>query len=199
MNTQAEWNERYDTGDHPWDTGRPSVHLRNLVQHHPIAPCPTLELGCGTGTNAIWLAQQGFTVTAVDLSSLAIERATRKVAEAGVSVTLHCAHLLEDTVVDAPVLFVFDRGCFHGFDSAEARSRLAQNVAKQMSHGALWFSIIGSTDGPDRDYGPPRRSARDIAEAVEPFFEILSLQASVIDSDSDISPPAWLCLLRKRS
>jgi len=198
MNTQARWNQRYEAGDHPWDTGRPSKHLVELVRDRPIAPCDALELGCGTGTNAIWLARQDFSVTAVDVSSLAIERASRKTAEAGVSVTLSCGHLLDEVFVEKPAMFVFDRGCFHGFDTPDARAQLARNVARQMGDGGLWFSIIASTDAPKRDHGPPQRSALDIVTAVEPWFEILQLKADALDSDSETPPPAWLCLMRKR-
>ncbi len=198
MNTPAEWNQRYEAGDHPWDTGRPSRHLVELVKSRPIAPCGALELGCGTGTNAIWLARQGFSVTAVDVSSLAIERAARKVAGAGVPVTLRRGHLLEEVFAEEPALFAFDRGCFHGFATPEARARLARNVARQMGDGGLWFSIIACTDAPERDHGPPQRSALDVATAVEPWFEILLLKADAMDSDSETPPPAWLCLMRKR-
>ena len=65
------WEERYRKGETPWDTGHPSTELQRVIREEKIRPCRAIELGCGTGNNAVWLAQQGFDVTAVDLSSLA--------------------------------------------------------------------------------------------------------------------------------
>ena len=47
-----------------------------MIASRAIAPGRTLEVGCGTGTNAIYLAQQGFEVVGVDISPLAVESAT---------------------------------------------------------------------------------------------------------------------------
>ena len=62
-----------------------------------------------------------------------------------------------------------------------------------------WLSLIGSTDGPPRDTGPPRRSAIDIAVAFEAWFEILYLRATHFDSDLAEAPATWLCYMRKRA
>src|SRR6185503_16850640 len=77
-----------------------------------------------------------------------------------------------------PFAFVFDRGCFHCFDTADERARFAANVARALAPGGVWLSLIGSTEGPPRDFGPPRRSVRDIAAAIEPHLEILSLRSA---------------------
>ena len=52
----ADWDRRYVDGHLPWDSGKPDVHLRRFIEDSKIVPCKTLEVGCGTGTNAIWLA-----------------------------------------------------------------------------------------------------------------------------------------------
>ena len=92
----------------------------------------------------------------------------------------------------------FDRGCFHVFDPAEERSRFAQNVAHSLAREGCWLSLIGSADDPPRDTGPPRRTAREIVDAVEPFFEILSLTAGFFDSQKKRPPRSWVCYARKR-
>ena len=78
MPEQRSWNERYQSGDAPWDTGYPSTELIRTVKEEGIQPGRVIELGCGTGTNSIWLAQQGFEVTAVDISPLALEQESSK-------------------------------------------------------------------------------------------------------------------------
>src|SRR5262245_19234876 len=73
-----DWNARYAAGDRPWDTGIPDEHLVELVTAGAIAPSRTLEIGCGTGTNALWLAGRGFEVLGIDVAPLAIDRARAK-------------------------------------------------------------------------------------------------------------------------
>jgi len=194
--TVEEWEQRYETGFTPWDIGRPDGHLMELVRDHPIVPGRALEVGCGTGTNAIWLAEQGFEVLATDVSALAVKQAREKVALAGVTVTLLHGSFPS---TGEPFAFAFDRGCFHSFDDAAERADFAAQLASQLAADGLWLSIIGSTDGPPRDHGPPRRSAREVATAMEPHFEILSLQARDMNANLPSVPRAWVCLMKKRS
>ena len=75
MNEHIDWNDRYRDGNLPWDTGRPSSELQRVFSQNTIQPCRTLELGCGTGTNSIWLCRQGFEVTGIDVAPLAVAKA----------------------------------------------------------------------------------------------------------------------------
>src|SRR5438045_7837654 len=72
------WNERYASGRLPWDTGQPDPLLTEFVTSGGVLPSRTLEIGVGTGTNAIWMAEHGFDVLGVDVSPLAVERAHAK-------------------------------------------------------------------------------------------------------------------------
>ncbi|MGA7307266.1 MAG: class I SAM-dependent methyltransferase, partial [Rhodothermales bacterium] len=170
---QARWDQRYVDGDLPWDSGKPDVHLRSVIEELGIKPGKGLEIGCGTGTNSIWLAEEGFEMTGLDVSKTAIVQADGKAAAAGVDCRFLVRDFLADEVPGAPFDFVYDRGCFHVFDGDDERSRFASRVAELLAPEARWHSLIGSTDGPPRDSGPPRRSAAEIIAAVEPHFEIL--------------------------
>lgn len=75
----------YRFGDPPW-VGGPRSELVDLVESGRLAPCRALDLGCGQGDNAIFLAQHGFTVTAIDFAPSAITKARRKAHDAGVTV-----------------------------------------------------------------------------------------------------------------
>lgn len=194
----TRWDGRYAAGDAPWDTGRVDRCLERIVSRFGIAPCSALEVGCGTGTNAIWLAELGFRVTAVDVSPLAVSAAKRKVAECGADISIRLGDILADTVPGGPFGFAFDRGCFHSHGTPEERGAFAEAIAKLLQEEGLWFSLIGSTDGPPREVGPPRLSASEVATAAEPFFEILALESSVFDSDQPSPARAWACLMRKR-
>ena len=65
----------------PWDIGA-REELRSLVESGRIKPCRAIDLGCGAGTNAIYLAQKGFEVTGVDYAEAAIEKARARAKEA---------------------------------------------------------------------------------------------------------------------
>ena len=105
---------------------------------------------------------------------------------------------LNDRVSGGPFDFVFDRGCFHIFDEAADRERFAEHVASELAPGGRWLSLAGSTEGPDRDWGPPRRSARDVVDAVEPALEILELRSVAFHANLPGPAAAWLCLFRQR-
>ncbi len=195
-----DWNARYLNGELPWETGRVDSNLPAMIEEHGLEPCSALELGCGTGNNAIWLASQGFTVTAVDVSKAAILAAREKAEQAGVTVELACADIADDDFARGPFGFAFDRGCFHSIgDDLSLRQKFAKMVCERLSVGGYWLSLIGSADGPDREKGPPRLSATEIVGVVEPCFEIVAIQGTHFDSDQENRPRAWRCLMRRRS
>jgi len=193
-----DWDERYRSGDLPWDTGRPDDNLATLVGDETISLCTAMEIGCGTGTNVIWLAQQGFNVVGIDISPTAIEMARKKLATTEVDCTLIALDILKETVSGGPFGFVFDLGCLHSLDSPEERARFAVAVAGHLEPDGLWLSILGNADDPPRDIGPPRRSATEIVLAVESHFEILELRTTYFNVDRPEPPRAWRCLMSKR-
>lgn len=67
-----DWDQRYGERQSMW-SGRPNGRL--VVEISGIAPGRALDVGCGEGADALWLAGQGWTVTGVDISSVAIDRA----------------------------------------------------------------------------------------------------------------------------
>jgi SAM-dependent methyltransferase len=193
-----DWNQNYIDGFLPWDTGRPDEHLQAMAATLLAAGSRVLEVGCGTGTNAVWLAQQGCRVTAFDLAPLAVERARARAAAAGVEVDLSVQDVLELPIAGGPYDVVYDRGVFHVFDDPREQARFAERVAESLRPGGLWLSIAGSTEGPIRETGPPRRSLRDLALAVEPLMEALSISDTQFETGQLGEARAWRCLWRKR-
>ena len=198
MTPEDRFNEQYKEGSAPWDIGKPDFNLIQTVTTTPIAPCESLEIGCGTGDNAIWLSQQNFTVVGVDSAEIAIEKAREKAAKANVTCAFAVLNILKTSVDGAPFGFVFDRGCFHTMDSDEQRQSFAQQVQGHLEENGFWLSLIGNADEKRVGGGPPQRSARDVVNAVEPYFEILSLFSSQFETHLPAPPRAWACLMRKR-
>jgi SAM-dependent methyltransferase len=189
------WDESYASGQLPWDTGQPEPLLVEFVTSGAVMPGPTLEIGAGTGTNAIWMAERGFDVLGVDVSPLAVERAHARMEGRALRCRFAALDFLAAPPPDGPFQFVFDRGCFHVFDEADERQRFAAQVDAALAPGGLWLSLIGSTEGPARDVGPPRRSAREVTRAIEPALEIVELRSAEFRG---INAKAWLCLSRQR-
>jgi SAM-dependent methyltransferase len=80
---QAKWDERYGERDQLW-SGRPNGAL--VTEVAGLTPGRVLDVGCGEGADAVWLARQGWDVTALEVSAVALERAIGHGRDAGVTV-----------------------------------------------------------------------------------------------------------------
>lgn len=82
--TEEEWDERYRTEDQLW-----SGHVNGslAVEVAGLTPGSALDVGCGEGADAIWLAEQGWTVTAVDISGVAVERGRIEAEQRDLAIT----------------------------------------------------------------------------------------------------------------
>lgn len=88
----AEWDELYSGSDRVW-SGSPNGAL--VAEAGALPPGRALDVGCGEGADAIWLARRGWQVTALDVSRVALDRAARAARASGVTVGWVCAGLLE--------------------------------------------------------------------------------------------------------
>lgn len=93
---QAFWDERYRSADAVW-SGRPNPHL--VTEAADLVPGRALDVGCGEGADAIWLAGRGWHVTAVDISPVALERGAAHAAEVGAE---HITWWHADLTAEAP-------------------------------------------------------------------------------------------------
>jgi SAM-dependent methyltransferase len=199
---EHDWNSNYASDELPWDSGEPDPYLVEMVQQGIVPAGRALEIGCGTGTNAIWLGQQGYDVVALDLAARAIERARAKAKAASAS---RCQFEVRDFLEGEPMRgsfqLVFDRGCFHVFGEKEQQTEFASRVASLLGPGGCWLSLIASTEGPAREMGPPRRSALEVVSAAEPYLELVTMRAIEFPPLPGQTSPlgAWLCLWRRRA
>jgi SAM-dependent methyltransferase len=123
----------------PWESG-PREELVALINSKRITPCRAIDLGCGTGSNAIFLAEHGFDVTGVDFSSTAIEKARNKAKTVGVSVNFEVDDFTKLRHVTGPFDFLLDYGAFDDL-SPKDREKYLQNVLPLTHQGSqflLW-------------------------------------------------------------
>jgi 2-polyprenyl-3-methyl-5-hydroxy-6-metoxy-1,4-benzoquinol methylase len=98
MTVEDRFKGRYEAGDTPWDIGKADFNLKQIVNATPIEPCKAVDIGCGSGDNAIWLSQRGFHVVGIDTSEAAIEKAKEKASKANVNITFLVSNILKDQV-----------------------------------------------------------------------------------------------------
>lgn len=194
-----DWDSHYQSGEPPWETGEPSAELARVIAEETIQPCRVIELGCGTGINAVWLAQQGFDVTGVDSSRLAIDKARQRATEANVNVRLvvdDVLHLAEDY---QPFPFFFDRGCYHAVRQIDAPGYV-RTLKRVTMPGAVGLLLTGNARCPPPEgQGPPVVSAEELHAELEPVFQIVRLREFYFDTVQKSGPAhlAWSCLVRR--
>lgn len=166
-----DWEQSYRRADAPWDTGRPSAELMAVLREEAIPPGRAIDLGCGTGANAVALAERRFEVTGVDVSELALQRARRRAAEAGVRARFIRADLLEQPELGGPFDFLFDRGCYHVLRRENVWAAL-QMLRSLTRPGSRFLLLTGNADGEWTEHGPPRVHEAELREELGELFEI---------------------------
>jgi methyl halide transferase len=198
MTEPIEWNERYRDGNLPWDSGQPSTELQRVSKAHSIQPCRALDIGCGTGTNSVWLAQQGFEVTGIDIAPLAVEQANARARAANVSAHFLVADIVHLPDLGGPFAFFFDRGCYHAV-RREAPQAYAPAIARQLAPRARGLILAGNAREP-HDPGPPVVTEQEIRDELGSDFQILDLQEFRFDEAPGVPVRflGWSCLVEKR-
>lgn len=182
-----------------WDTGRPSSQLKKVVEAGDVGPGRAVELGCGTGTDAVYLAGKGFDVTAIDIAPTALRLAEEKADKAGVKVRWLLADVLRPPDLE-PFDFVYDRGCYHAIRRDFPRQYVAA-VRRLTRPGSRVLILAGSAnkDSYWRFAGPPRVKEEDIRDDFAEGFKLVWLREFRFDP----VPPetqgalAWSVLLER--
>jgi SAM-dependent methyltransferase len=134
----ARWKYawRYLLGNVPWDTGITPPEVTEFIGR--TAPGSALDLGCGTGTNAVALARSGWRVTGVDFAARAIREARRKAAEAGVEVDFLVADASDLREIAGPYDYALDIGCLHSLPEGR-RTGYADGLSRLLRPGGRYM------------------------------------------------------------
>jgi SAM-dependent methyltransferase len=168
----------------PWNVDRPPAAIKDLAESGWVGPCDAVDLGCGAGNYAIWLASKGFRMTGLDLSPRAIELATGLAAQNSVACQF-MARDLTDTVdgLDNSFDFAFDWEVLHHI-FPETRERYVKNVHRMLRSGGKYFSLCFSEKDPPGFEGDGKyrktplgttlyfSSEHELRELFEPLFHI---------------------------
>ena len=136
-----------------------------------MKPGRVLDVGCGTGENAIFLAQNGFSVTGIDLVRDAIQMAKAKVSERKLKVEFLTGNALATGFDREEFDYVTDSGLFHTFADKE-RPIFAGEIARVLRGNGTYYMLCFSDKEPT-DWGGPRRvSRKEIRETFSPMFRV---------------------------
>ena len=175
----------------PWNFETPPNDLVKLIESGKLQPCKTIDLGCGTGNYAIYLASQGFKVTGIDVSAKAIRIAKENAKKKGVKCDFLVADVLSDLFeVEEKFDFAFEWELLHHI-FPEHRRKYVENVYKLLNSGGVYFSICFSEK--DRDFSGSGKfrvtrlgtilyfsSEQELRVLFEPYFNIRELKTVAI-------------------
>ncbi len=165
-----EWNKRYDTSDFVW-TVNPNPFV--VAETDALRPGRAVDLACGEGRNAIWLAERGWEVTAVDFSEVAVEKGRRLAQSRGARVEWVVADLvtygLSSDYYDLVLV------CYLQTPEPERRSIIEQ-ARQAVAPGGTFLWIAHDLSNLERGVGGPKSPAvlcspRDVVADL-PGFEI---------------------------
>ncbi len=201
----SHWDLRYRRSRHQrlWDTGRPSRHLVAALRSGLVKTGAALEIGCGSGTNALYLARRGFAVTAVDASQRALKLARAKSRAAGIlstrtpqpgQVRFHWADATD--LWDLPVAdFVLDRLCFHLIEPRDRKYYL-DGLRRHTHPGSVYLMLsIASAERKPDDAPFTLATVRPLFRR---HFRILTVERTRLDPPDSRPGYCWV-MIRKGS
>jgi len=129
-----EW--RYWRKQTPWDTQITPPEVMAFLEKS--APGRALDLGCGTGTNAVTLSQHGWQVTGVDFSPKAIAAARKKASRKNLQIVFYIGSVADLDFLSGPYDYALDIGCLFSLKSQD-RHKYAAGLIRMLPPGARYM------------------------------------------------------------
>ena len=194
-----DWNQAYrQQNPAPWDIGRPQPAFAALVAQGGLDGSTVLDAGCGTGENALLLAERGSAVTGIDLAESALQLAKAKAVARGLAVTFKAGDILTMSLPRQGFDVVVDSGLFHVFDDDD-RVRYVGVLGDVLRPGGTCVLMCFSDRQPG-DWGPRRVTRQEILSAFSDGWIVDRLEHAVFDINPTFGATtvqAWLALIRR--
>ena len=182
-------------GRPPWDIGRPQKEFVELVRRGEISGS-VLDIGCGTGENALFYAGEGYEVWGIDSVPLAIQKAREKAAGRGLQMHFLVMNVLDLSRLDRKFDTATDSGFFHTL-SDEDRPVFVNNLAAILSPAGRYFMLCFSELEPG-GYGPRRITEREIRESFRDGWSINYIRPAIFESHTRAEGSrAWFSSISK--
>ena len=134
----------------PWDTGISPPELMAFINNHP--PGRALDLGCGTGTNAITLAERGWRVIGIDFVHRAIRKGNQKARQANMEIDFRVNDVTRIDNINGPFDLILDIGCFHSLPTSGIAAYV-KNLQRLLIHDGTFLLYAFIIQGGQSDSG----------------------------------------------
>jgi SAM-dependent methyltransferase len=191
------WDASYHDGPAPWDVGRPQPAVVRVASGGGFAGA-VLDVGCGTGENALHLASLGLPVLGVDVAGTAVALARAKAVDRGIEAEFEEADAFSLERLGRTFRTVLDCGLFHTFDRDERPAYVA-SLASVTEHQGTLYVLCFSDVGPD--VGPHPVSSEELHLAFHPGtgWTVGAIEADRVQTRfHDDGAPAWLATITRR-
>lgn len=206
MDKIARFQERYLSGNIPWDRELPPPEVQAIVP--ALTPGRALDLGCGYGRAAIYLAQHGWEADGVDFVPEAIEKAKERAAALHLTsdqARFYCADVTRLEFLNPPYDYALDVGCLHSLEEEDLQ-RLKCELCRLLRPGAL-FMLFAHLRDPEADVDPerPRGILEGVLRRVLLYGDDACLVEEKVEYGTTVLPDgssyasAWFWLRRKSS
>lgn len=198
--TTAGWEARYQetpVEELPWFHIGLDPDIEQALAHLKLSGKAVLDLGCGPGTQAVALAQCGFSVTAADVSWSAVESASKLAEAEGAAIEFHVDDVLHSNLT-GPFELIVDRGVFHCFAQPDEQHAYLATIRRLLSPGGVLLLKCFHKDE-RREQGPPGRyTGADIARFFADGFDLTEARESrFFSSGEEDAPKALFCMLKR--
>ena len=178
---QAEPNyfSRIYKSNPPWDIGRPQKAFKRLSKELKVNG-RMLDVGCGTGENALMFAKLGFDIIGIDYVNYAINEAIDKAKKRGINAKFYTMNALELTNFGQKFDIVIDSGLFHTFSNSERilfRTSLSNVLAVNGTYYILCFSNIEPPG-----FGPRRIHKEELYDTFKDNWNVISIKPEIFES-----------------
>jgi SAM-dependent methyltransferase len=177
-----------------WETGRPQGAVVRLADAGLVSGT-VLDVGCGTGENALELARRGLRVVGIDIAAAAVERARARAAERGIAAEFLVWDAMELGTLGRVFDTIIDVGLFHALQPEERRP-YAGSLRHAIRSGGQCLLVCWSSRNPF-GIGPARITRRAIGEAFAERWKIESIEPETLDTRLEMRiAKAWLARIR---
>lgn len=179
---RAKWEDRYQTGPTPWDTGITPPEVHAFWQGRTVSAGEgAVDIGCGTGLNTIFLARLGLWAVGVDVAGRALAKARRRLGAqpSPVSAAFVQADVSRLPLGRAGAVYALDIGCLHGLEPSRRRG-YAAGVARVLRPGG-YFHLFAFDEAPPGETLFKARGMADgeVAELFGPSLGIVAEERGI--------------------
>ena len=191
-----DWDALYREGTPLWEMGEPSAELIRFLDEKRIGRGSVLDVGCGTGADAIYMVRRGLEVTAVDSSPTAIERARVRAEREDALPRFVLADFYEFAQGAGGFDFVYDWGLYHYARLVDLDRYL--DALWRVTRPGSYYLTLAIAPGEPVEGGPPPVTKRQLYNELGRLFEVVRLEQ--VRAPSPILKdgyPAWSCLMQR--